>query len=415
MSEFALANFINQAHIEALNRPTATATGLPGAAYTAPGFWELERRHYFSSRWMACAHECDLATPGDAMPVSIAGFELILTRDTDNTIRAFHNVCAHRGMPVLKARDCALTTLRCPWHSWTYDLRGQLVATPNLGGIHVGGVAEFKRDELGLREVRCDSFLNLVFVNMDGLAPNLKEFLAPLKERLADYELDLLRASGQSTSTTFEGNWKLVIEGGIEDYHLPWIHPQLGPHCGTFTPEWDDSECYVGFSSRRPLTSGPAALYGNPRESGAGLPKFPHMAANPPKDNLDHAGAIFMVPPTAVFALMPDHVVTTLLLPTALDRTEQRRSFLYVGEAAVSKEMSQAREAICNSWVSVGDQDLDLARALQHQHRLRQEADIPTRFSPHWESAVHHFQKMVVGHLQTQQGRPSTRECVGPI
>jgi len=403
MSETELGYFINDAQIEALNRPTATATGLPGAAYTDTGFWELERRDYFPSRWMACAHECDLAAPGDVMPVSIAGFEFILTRDTDDVIRAFHNICAHRGMTVLKTKKCAASSIRCPWHSWTYDLRGRLIATPNLGGIHVSDVEEFKRTELGLREVRCDSFLNLVFVNIDGSAPPLKEFLAPLKKRLADYELDQLRPSGQSTTATFEGNWKLVIEGGIEDYHLPWIHPQLGPHCGTFTPEFEESGCYVGFSSRRPVADSPASIYGGPREAGTGLPKFPHMAANPPTDNLDYPGAIFMVPPSAVIAVMSDHVVTTLLTPTALDRTEQRRSFLYVGEAAVSGELSAAREAICSSWASVGDQDLDLARELQHKHRLRNETDIPTRFSPHWEPAVHHFQKMVVSHLIAQQ------------
>ena len=396
-----LSQFLTEADIEGLRRSTETATGLPGSVYTDEDFWMLERRSYFPSRWMACAHEHDLANPGDAVPVRVAGFELILTRDSDNKIRAFHNICAHRSMPVLQDRQSAVSTIRCPWHCWTYNLRGQLVATPNLGGIHVGELEAFDRSELGLREVNCDSFLNLVFVNIDGKAPPLKEFLAPLQRRLADYELDLLRASGQSTGVVFEGNWKLVIEGGVEDYHLPWVHPQLGPHSGMFTPEWDDTDCYVGFSSQRPADDEPVSITGNPRQATAALPVFPHMAT-PTQDGLGPPGLILMVPPSAVFALMSNHVVTTLLIPLSVDRTEQRRSFMYLGDAASSSELAPARQAICDSWVAVGDQDLDLASALQRQHRLRTETDIPTRFSPHWEPAVHHFQNMVVNHLIAQ-------------
>ena len=405
MSTIRLENYINNAQIQSLNQPTVTATGLPGSAYTDAGFWELERRHYFSPRWMACAHECDLATPGEALPVSIAGYELILTRGDDNVVRAVHNVCAHRAMSVLNEKRSGISTMLCPWHCWTYDLCGRLVATPNLGGIHIGEVAQFDRAELGLREVRCDVFLNMIFVNIDGQAPPLHQFLAPLKARLADYALDQLRPSGQSTCATFEGNWKLVIEGGIEDYHLPWIHPQLGPHRGTFTPEWDETGCYVGFSSQRPIAKETEAIYGSPREVGDGLPVFPHMCASPLQDNLDHPGAIFMVPPSAVFAIMSDHVVTTLLIPTGLDRTEQKRSFLYIGQAATSKEYAMAREAICESWVSVGEQDIDLARTLQRTHRLRHEAGIETRFSPHWEPAVHHFQKMIIDQILAQENK----------
>ena len=396
-----LYQYINAAQIESLHQPTAIATGLPGAAYTEQGFWELERQDYFPSRWMACAHACELEAPGGVMPVSIAGFELILTKDTDGVIRAFHNMCAHRGMRVLDTKQCEQTTLRCPWHSWTYDLQGRLVATPNLGGIHVGEVDAFKCSELGLREVRCETFLDLVFVNLDGDAASLDDYLSPLKARLADYDLSLLRPSKQLTNVTFEGNWKLVIEGGLEDYHLPWIHPQLGSHSGTFTPEWDDSGCYVGFTNRRAKTQEPKT--GDPRNSGDGLALFPHLASKTPADGLDHEGMIFMVPPSAVIAVMSDHVVVTVLGSRSVDRTEQRRSFMYIGDSAVAAETAPIREAICESWQSVGAQDLDLARALQHQHRLRSEIDVPTRFSPHWEPAVHHFQQMVVDHMLSKQ------------
>ena len=107
-----ISQFISHDQITALNRPTASATGLPGTVYTDKDFWELERRDYFPSRWMACAHESDLPAPGDVMPVTIGGYELILTRDQDDLIHAFYNVCAHRGMRVLKSKQSGQHTLR---------------------------------------------------------------------------------------------------------------------------------------------------------------------------------------------------------------------------------------------------------------------------------------------------------------
>ena len=398
--------YISENELAALMQPTDVAKGLSGPAYTDQGFWELERRDYFSSRWMACTHGSAISEPGDVMPVSIGGFELIVSRDFDGVVHAFHNICAHRGMRVVDSKQQGQKTVRCPWHAWTYDLEGRLIATPNLGGIHVGEVDAFNCAELGLRPVRCDTFLDLVFVNIDGQAPSLEAFLSPLTTRLSDYDLNLLRPSGQHTVATFEGNWKLVIEGGVEDYHLPWIHPQLGSHSGTFTPEWDETGCYVGFTSRRPVKE--EAIAGDPRAAGQDLTRFPHLDSIIPVGELGYEGGIFMVPPSGVVAVMADHVVLTVLVPLGVDRTEQRRSFLYIGEGAVSDEMAANREAVCQGWQTVGAQDLDLAKALQHQHGLRDEVDIPTRFSPYWEPAVHHFQKMVVDHMLAKQASRST-------
>ena len=114
-----------------------------------------------------------------------------------------------------------------------------------------------------------------------------------------------------------------------------------------------------------------------------------------------------MLPPTAVVAVMEDHVVLTVLAPQTLSQTEQRRSFLYIGDAAVSDEMQSNRDAVCNSWLEVGQQDAHLAGVLQKQHKLRSDIDTPVRFSPHWESAVHHFQKMVVAHLLEKNPTPA--------
>ena len=274
--------------IAALYRPVEEAEGLPGNVYTDPGFWELEREHYFSRTWMACAFLNDVPEPGDVYPVSIGGWELLVTRDASRVVHVFHNLCAHRGMRVVDCAGNVGLRMRCPWHSWAYDLEGKLVATPNLGGIGANEASGFDRSALGLREVRSETWLNFVFVNIDGKAPSLEEHLAPVVERVAAYDLSLLAAGPARTEFEFHGNWKLAYEGGVEDYHIPWIHTNLGPHTGTYQIETDGGQTYAGISSRRLLDNPDdrrGAAFRGTGKTGE-LPVFPHLGDTPPEDGL---------------------------------------------------------------------------------------------------------------------------------
>lgn len=119
-----------------------------------------------------------------------------------------------------------------------------------------------------------------------------------------------------------------------------------------------------------------------------------------PDDGYGPEGGIFMVPPSAVFAVSPDHVNTTLLVPVTHERTLQRRAFHHIGDGATDERYADARQAIRDVWVHVGGQDQPLAAALQASHRQRDEIGLPTRFSPYWEAAVHHFHQMVARRLE---------------
>ena len=337
-----------------------------------------------------------MPNPGDAKPITLAGWELIVARNQNNEVNVFHNVCAHRGMRVLDVPCHAEKSLQCPWHSWTYDLNGRLIATPNLGGMHVNDVQGFDKSALALKPVRSESWLNLVFINIDAKAVPLQEFLAPVHARLSAYDINALRLSEQRSEAVFEGNWKLVMEGGIEDYHVPWIHPQMGTYGGTFTPEFDDQDVYVGFSARADKNRTSTRELDTEQT----LPVFPNSFDNLPDDGLGAEQIMMMIPPSAVIAVAPNHVMTAVLQPVRKDLTLQRRCFHFLGESATHPDMQPIRQKVRDAWVSVGAQDEPLAKALQAQHRQREDLHVPTRFSPHWEVAVHHFQKMVVRHLQ---------------
>src|SRR5262245_44270395 len=122
---------LGQSTIEALKRPAGKAFGLPGAAFTSETFHALENERLFPRSWTAAGVASDIPNAGDALPVTVAGLPLVLVRDRDGQVRAFHNMCRHRGMRLVAEPCSGKSVLRCPWHSWTYALDGRLMATPN--------------------------------------------------------------------------------------------------------------------------------------------------------------------------------------------------------------------------------------------------------------------------------------------
>ena len=397
-----LGDFLSNEAIDAVYQPVERAQGLPGTVYTDPAFWELERERYFSRTWMACAFLNDVPEPGDVFPVSIGGWELVVTRDAAGEVHVFHNICAHRGMQVVDRACNVGARMRCPWHSWAYELDGALAATPNLGGIGAGEAAGFEKSKLGLRRVRSATWLNFVFVNVDGQAPALEEHLAPLLSRLEGFDLTLLEAGSAKTEFPFDGNWKLAYEGGVEDYHIPWIHPALGAHNGTHKIETDGGQTYVGISSRR-LLNNPEDQRGEAfRGTGkkGDLPVFPHLAAKSPDDGLGWATLLLFIPPSAVVAVLANHLATRMFVPVAVDRTIHRIAPMFVGDGAHDPAFESDRDLVVQGWRRVAEEDAPLVGQLQKQHRQRAELAIPTRFSPYWEPAVLRFQQLVIERLR---------------
>jgi len=379
--------------LEDVSRPTAQARGMPGLAFHDPAFLEMENRRLFPRCWVAAGAASDIPEPGDAHPVTVAGLPLVLLRDRDGAIRAFHNVCRHRAMTVVSEPCKGLKTLRCPWHSWSYALDGRLVATPNLGGIGKGDAEGFEKGDLGLKPVRAGEWLGIVFVNIDGRAGPLDEHTAPLQNRFGAFDFSCLR-HGATTERVFEANWKLMIEGGIEDYHLPWVHPQAVTGEGVqWTPrtEWE-ARHYVGVTGKiAKAGDGPAVE--DSRRKGL-LPTFPNLPAD-----VDTNGSFICQFPNLGVGVFHDHVVTTIFTPQGPGRTHARKDYFFIGDAATDPALEQARAEVIAGWITIGDQDKPLVEQVHRNHATRGRAGIDTVFSPFWEGAVQHFQKTVASYL----------------
>lgn len=382
-------------YLHDLKKPTGEAAGLPSWIYTDPGFFAQERKRIFARSWIGIAYESEVPAAGDVVAVEYAGWRFIVARGEDGAVRTFYNVCRHRGMALLDtgARSQG-RTIACPWHRWTYDLTGRLVATPNLGGTNAHDCAGFDKDGLGLQAVRTDTWLGVVFVNVDGAAPPLTDYLKPTIDRLAAFDLSLTRESDEVMETAFQGNWKLGIEGGVEDYHIPWVHRQLGPS-GDFRGEFSGDR-WVGVTCRRTMemakrrydeSDGAAAT--------AALPMFPHL----PASGAFEASVILSTLPATLVAAVADHVVVSLFIPETPGRTKIRRRFRFVGEAATDAARAPARRKVRDAWAIVTDQDGPIIATMQAQAALKDEIGFRPRYSPHWEPAVHHFQKVIAAKI----------------
>jgi len=198
---------------------------LPAARYTSQEFYDLEQKYLWSRVWLYAAHESQLPDTGSFLRLNIPWADVFLVRGDDNRIRAFYNVCSHRGAPVVTEDQGTRLGFRCIYHNWTYDTRGRLIAV-----AHERDFAEsFDKSCLGLVELRCETWEGLIFVNQDDSATPLREWLGMIDDEFKQFRMATLRP-GAIKSYELDCNWKLTMDAFLEVYHIKGIHPKtVGP------------------------------------------------------------------------------------------------------------------------------------------------------------------------------------------
>ena len=228
-----LSEVLDIKKIEAVNKPIEKAHGLPNECYTSEKYMMIERERVFQDKWTVIGIGSSVPNPGDALPYNLLGIPLIILRDKERKIRVFHNVCSHRGHKLLD-KPCSLKNLlRCPYHSWSYDLEGKLVATPHIGGLNIHESEKFEKSKSNLKEVRSKIWMDIIFININNNEIEFDEYVRPLEDRWLKFiskddqnSLIYSRDYGYF-NLDVKSNWKFAIENYCESYHLPWIHPEL--------------------------------------------------------------------------------------------------------------------------------------------------------------------------------------------
>ncbi|GGY06442.1 aromatic ring-hydroxylating oxygenase subunit alpha [Streptomyces djakartensis] len=333
--------------------PESLIATLPGDHYTDPEIFRLEQERVFESMWFCAARASELAKPGAFRTVDVGRESVLLARSRDGSVRAFFNVCRHRG-----ARLCTQESgevkraFQCPYHAWTYGLDGKLVAAPNLTKMPDVG-----RTEYGLASVAVREWLGYVWVCLAEDPPSFEEsVIADVVARLGDvesierYEVESLEI-GRRIVYDVKANWKLIIENFMECYHCATIHPELTE----VLPEFADgyaAQYYVGHGAEFG-----SDVQGFTVDGSQGLDRIPGVT-----EEQDRRYYAITVRPQVFINLVPDHVILHRMFPVAVDRTIVECDWLYLkGVVAGGRDVSRSVELFDR----VNRQDFDACERCQ--------------------------------------------------
>ncbi len=206
---------------DAIGTPPRQPTLVPADRYYSPTFAQLEVERMWPKVWQVACTVDHVADPGDYFEYRCGPYSVLIVHGDDGTLRAFQNVCRHRGNSLCTGAGFQLRELRCGYHGWTWDLAGKLKRVPHRKGFGTLSMAE-----LPLFAVRVGTWERLVFVNLDLDAPPLAEYLEAVPDDIAWLGLGDFRCYATMT-VDVEANWKTIADGFSETYHIQTLHPEL--------------------------------------------------------------------------------------------------------------------------------------------------------------------------------------------
>ena len=237
---------------------------LPAAFYTSDAVYQTDLDAVFYRHWMYAGHAGEVAEPGDYFLLEVGAESVIIARGRDGEIRAFANVCRHRGSRICTETAGRVAAFVCPYHAWTYNLDGGLRTPRNMP-------AGFDASRYALKPIRCAVFHGMIFINLDAGAPDLNAELEAMDASYAVYDLANARVAAKQTWRV-AANWKLAVENFMECYHCAPAHAEYA-RCHALTSPADNAK-------RRPAMLRQAAKLGY-RTATVGGEGFPVKGATP--------------------------------------------------------------------------------------------------------------------------------------
>jgi choline monooxygenase len=387
-----LSEILDIKKLEDVDKPIEGANGLPNACYISNDYFAYERDKVFCNKWTVVGVGSSIPNPGDTRPYNLLGIPLIIIRSKDMKIRVFHNVCSHRGFKLLDKQQTLKNFIRCPYHSWTYDFEGNLVATPHIGGLNVHQSKKFEKDKSNLKEVRTKTWMDIIFININSNETDFEEYIKPLEQRWSkfinsdDHKLLVHAKDYGSFSLDVKSNWKFAIENYCESYHLPTIHPELNK-----VSNISDHYHIQGLPNR--FAGQGSKKYEQPIK---GNKKF-NTFSNWKKSMMKNSEYIALFP-NVMIGLHVDHFYIFWLEPIAVNKTKEHMQIYYVGEkSANGEDLKELRKENSRFWKGVMLEDI---RAIEGMQEGRNSPVYNGgNFSPVMDKPTHQFHKWVANSL----------------
>ncbi len=293
---------------------------LPQRYYVSPEILQSEMERIFLRHWICAGRESGIANPGEYFVREVELESVVVVRGRDGNVRAFHNVCRHRGTRICtEAQGRFINSIKCPYHAWTYTLDGRLLAAPSMGGVDGFDIADYS-----LHPVAVALWEGFIFVSLAVTRAPFVKSHAALIGRLSRFNLPILRAA-RRIDYDVHANWKLIFENYSECYHCPSIHPSL-------------VKISPANSGANDLTSGPfLGGYMAVRPGYESITLSGRACAIPvadlPEEDL-HRVYYYSIFPNMLLSLHPDYVMVHTIWPVSTDRTRIECEWLFHPDAA---------------------------------------------------------------------------------
>jgi choline monooxygenase len=340
--------------------PLARAETIPSAWYTDPRFHAIDSELVFARSWQNVGHAAQVAAEGQYLVATVADDPVIVVRGKDGVLRAFFNVCRHRGGPLALEDGCA-RALQCKYHGWTYLLDGTLRGVPAMDRTEL-----FDRADFSLVPIRVETWQGLVFVNLDPAAAPLATFTAGIAERIAPMRLDALRFS-REVRYEVRANWKVYVDNYLEGYHVPYVHPEL---VKLYDYQQYVTEVFDWYSLQYSPLTGENTLYS--RDGGGDA-------------------FYYCLFPNFMLNILPGRLQTNLVRPLAHDRCEVVFRYFHDDVESPAGRTRIEEDVAYSDAVQAEDAGI-CARV---QAGLASRAYDRGRFSVKYEAGVHHFQELL--------------------
>jgi Rieske 2Fe-2S family protein len=365
--------------LASIRRPYRAARLLPRRAYHEPSILDWERDRILRRDWVIVGRADEAPDPGTYFLTELDGEPLLVVRGPDSVLRAFYNVCRHRGTAVIEGPCGKAVRFQCPYHAWIYDLEGKLVRAK-----HTDDLDEFSFEEYGLVSVACETWQGFVFLNLDPEAAPLAGQLGDLVEHLGRFDFMALRPA-RTITYDVAANWKFIAENYSECYHCPPLHPQLNkltPYDvgGDYAPDgaWQGGwQELVAGAETMALDGGQGSKHGRPA-----------MCGMTPAD--ERRIFYYVVWPLAFLSIHPDYLLVHRLIPVAPDRTTVICQLLFEPDTMARPDFDPT-DAIA-FWDLTNTQDWHVCEMQQRGTRSR--SWVSGRYS-NQEASVHAFDQMV--------------------
>jgi len=331
---------------------------LGGGSYYLPEAWEAERERIFAADWFCVGREEEVPEVGDMLVRPVAEETVIVTRAKDSELRAFFNVCSHRGTRLCDAGQshAKSNVIKCPYHAWTYTLEGECVGTPN-----VHEEEGFDRSTVSLTRMAIDTWAGFIFINMAEDPMPLRESFTRNFDgdptQFERYGMEDLRI-GLQIVYEVEANWKIIIENFNECLHCPSVHPELVQKVPLFRKGKVEDD--VGWTGAE-LIEGATTLTATGESNRSALPGL----------EARDIGAYFGITqfPNLMFNMHTDCVMVYRLEPSGATHTRIVSDFLFRPEAIEDPDFNP--RDIGDFWDLVSLQDWAVCERAQTGVRSR--------------------------------------------